>query len=70
MPTLTEVCTSITETQRQFEEELRVLRAKYVGKGGLVEPILKSLRDLPPGDRAAAGAALNNLVTDIQGHRE
>lgn len=70
MPTLNEVCASITEVQRQYELELETLRSKYVGKGGLVEPILKSLRDLPAGDRAAAGAALNNLVTDIQGRRE
>ncbi|MBF0344063.1 MAG: phenylalanine--tRNA ligase subunit alpha [Nitrospirae bacterium] len=59
---------SYTSLQARFLEELDLiknttelstLRAKYIGKSGSVTSALKTLTELPPNERGAAGKAIN-----------
>lgn len=70
----------LTEIGKQFEQEIHVIRteddlarlkAAYLGKGGRVTECLKGLGQLPPDERPAFGAQVNQLKQRIEtGFRE
>lgn len=47
--------------------EVRLVKARYLGRQGLVSEALKRLRSLPPAERPQAGQELNALKTHIEG---
>jgi len=48
-------------------EQAEAVRRKYLGRKGHLTALLRSLPQLPPGERAAAGAALNELKAWLEG---
>lgn len=69
MPSVTveEFTLKATTMRIRYREELRLLRARYVGKGGEMDNLLRVLRDATPADRAAMGIVANGIVRDITG---
>jgi len=56
----------LSELERvETSDQLEVLRVKYMGKKGLLTSLLKSLGDLAPEDRPAAGQAINGLKEEF-----
>jgi hypothetical protein len=64
---LIDIRASIATVKSDYENELATLRAKYVGRGGLIEPIIEMVKDVSNEDRAFAGMDLGTLVSFIQG---
>ncbi len=64
------------EMRRQFDCDLAAagtpaaleeVRVRYLGRrAGLLTGLLKELRDLPPGERASAGQAVNDLKAHVE----
>src|SRR3954470_872477 len=46
--------------------ELDAVRVEWLGKSGRVTELLKGLGKMPPEDRKARGAALNQLKTTVE----
>ena len=63
-PTLIQEIDNITQA---YDEELRALRARYLGKAGKLDGLLQSLRDLEPEDRRIIGEVINLRVRHIKG---
>lgn len=56
----------LSELERvETSDQLEALRVKYMGKKGLLTSLLKSLGDLAPEDRPAAGQAINGLKEEF-----
>ncbi len=51
-------------------EELKVLRAKFLGSKGRINVLLKELKLLPPEDRRSYGKALNQLKGELRKYIE
>jgi hypothetical protein len=68
LPTLRTFRQECDNLQNQFDQELRTLLAKYVGKNGRVTAIMWKLRHLSEDDRGQAGERLNALVEYIRRH--
>ena len=60
--TVQELETEIAAIRTEFEVELETIQARYLGKDGRVDGLLKELRDLTPGERVLVGASINSLV--------
>lgn len=56
----------IQQLRRQWDQEIQALRAKYVGKNGAIEPLIKGMAELTPEDRNIIGGRLNELVEHIK----
>lgn len=63
--TATQMETEIDTMRQEFATELEALRARYMGKDGRVQAILKELSALSPESRVLVGASLNSLVAFI-----
>jgi len=63
-PTLIQEIDNITQA---YDEELQVLRARYLGKAGKLDGLLQGLRDLEPEDRRIIGEVINLRVRHIKG---
>lgn len=65
----------IRKTSRQFKNDLSNLRAlnqleqikiKYLGRNGIINALLKRLKDLPDQDKKKAGEAINKLKAEFE----
>ncbi len=50
----------------QSLEDAQVVKAKYLGKKGLVQEVMRSLGTLPPGERKAVGLIVNTLKEGLE----
>jgi len=48
------------------EEEVEQLRVRFLGRKGSLTEIVRSLRDVPPAERPALGAYLNEIKDDVE----
>jgi len=69
------VCQAMKQLQQEFEHELlachtrkdiEALSVRYLGKKGLLQEHVKKLKLLPPDERPAFGALMNEIKTYIQ----
>ncbi len=65
----------INSLARAFDQDLRIckhpadlelLKTRYLGKKGLVQDLLKTLRDVPAEDKPLVGKLVNELKTEIE----
>ena len=47
------------------KDEIKQLKAKYIGRKGIVTNLFKLISDVKPEDKALFGKNLNNLKTEI-----
>ena len=52
------------------KDEIKQLKAKYIGRKGIVTGLLKLIPDVKPEDKALFGKNLNDLKTEIASHIE
>ena len=48
------------------EVDLQTLRARYLGRSGIITELLKGLRDVPQSERPAMGKLLNQVKLDLE----
>jgi phenylalanyl-tRNA synthetase alpha chain len=52
------------------EEEVEQLRVRFLGRKGELTNVVRGLRDVPPAERPAVGAHLNEVKQDVEGRIE
>lgn len=45
---------------------LAKVRARFLGKSGVLKALLRSIASVPPGERASVGAAVNRIADDVE----